>query len=45
VQQRKQRMGAFGGDTPPRVFWQKSLDIADYKGVEFFDGAKEFAIA
>jgi hypothetical protein len=28
----------------PRVFCEKSLDLLDYKGVEFFGNDKEFAI-
>jgi hypothetical protein len=28
--------------TPPRVFWQKSLDLIDSKEVEFFASDKEF---
>jgi hypothetical protein len=31
------------GDTPPRVFYVKSLELLDYKGVEFFGDDKEFA--
>ena len=27
---------------PTRVFLQKSLDLLDYKGVEFFGNDKEF---
>jgi hypothetical protein len=32
------------GDTPPRVFWKKRLDLLDGEGVEFFEDAKEAAI-
>ena len=29
---------------PPRVFLRKSVDLLDYKGVEFFEGVKELAM-
>ena len=28
---------------PPRVFWGKSSEVADFTGVDFFGSAKEFA--
>ena len=31
------------GDTPPRVFWKKRLDLLDCKGFDFFGGAQEAA--
>jgi hypothetical protein len=31
------------GPTPPRVFCKKRLDLIDYKGLDFFEEAKEAA--
>ena len=35
--------GRFCGGTPPRVFWQKRLDLLDSKGLGFFESAQEAA--
>jgi hypothetical protein len=31
------------GDTPPRVFLQKSVELIENKGVDVFESDKEFA--
>jgi len=36
-------LGGFCEAAPPRVFWQKRLDLLDSKGVDFFGGDKESA--